>query len=148
MVGQHCDEQVCADTVVRAMPDRAQAEFGFQSPRPQPVHHILCCDFNVFRALKAENLPLLDRLHPVGNRLPVGLRHIPVRPEIEECLLANFCAIAQSLDQTIRMAGFTVRPIGRFGAPKKIAELPRMTLSTGYRIGEMISRPFYNYLAL
>ena len=30
MVGQHCDEQVCTDKVVRAMPERAQAEFGFQ----------------------------------------------------------------------------------------------------------------------
>ena len=32
MVGQHRDEQVCADTGVGAMPDRAQAEFGLQLP--------------------------------------------------------------------------------------------------------------------
>ena len=47
-----------------------------------------------------------------------------MRPEIEECLLAHFCAVAQSLDQTIRMVGFAVRPIGRFGAPKKHCGTP------------------------
>ena len=32
MVGQHRNEQVCADTGVRAMPDWAQAELRLQLP--------------------------------------------------------------------------------------------------------------------
>ena len=32
MVGQHRDEQVCADSGVGVMPDRAHAEFGLQLP--------------------------------------------------------------------------------------------------------------------
>ena len=32
MVGQHRDEQVCTDSGIGVMPDRAHAEFGLQLP--------------------------------------------------------------------------------------------------------------------
>ena len=44
---------------------------------------------------------MLDRFHPLGNRLPVGLRNTPVRPEIEHGLLPEFRALALILDQSI-----------------------------------------------
>ena len=51
---------------------------------------------------------MLDRFHPLGNRLPVGLRSIPVRPEIEHSLLSEFRALALILDQSIGVVGFSI----------------------------------------
>ena len=86
---------------------------------PQPVNNGLCSTFNVFRVLKAGDLYLLDCFHPSGNRLPVGLRNIPVRPEIEHGLLSDFRVLALILDQSIGVVGFSIKPIGNLGAPGK-----------------------------
>ena len=94
---------------------------AIQTLGPQSVDNVLCRNFNVFWVIKAGNLSLLDCLHPEGNRLPVGLRNIPVRTEIEQGFLADFCALALPHDQPIGEVGFSVRPVGRFGASKKNA---------------------------
>ena len=62
---------------------------------------------------------MLDRFHPLGNHLPVGLRNTLVRPEIEHGLLSEFRALALILDQSIGVAGFSIKPIGNLGAPEK-----------------------------
>ena len=52
--------------------------------------------------------------------LPVRLRNIPVRPEIEHGLLSGFRALALILDQSIGVVGIsTIKPVGSLGAPEK-----------------------------
>ena len=62
---------------------------------------------------------MLDCFHPLGNRLPVGLRNIPVRPEIEHVLLPDFRGHALILSQSIGVAGFSINTIGNLVAPNK-----------------------------
>ena len=62
---------------------------------------------------------MLDCFHPLGNRLPVGLRNIPVRPEIEHVLLPDFRGHALILSQSIGVAGFSINTIGNLVAPEK-----------------------------
>ena len=82
MVGQQRDEQVCADSGVGAMPDRAHAEFGLQLPEAifkagqSPVSAESLFRFPV------DSLPLqlLHRGHSISHRCYVHRSCITGRP--------------------------------------------------------------------